>query len=53
MTDTERIDWLEKNLFTLKNDWGELGASLIAPKVTFIRRTIRQTIDDAMRRKAT
>jgi len=50
MTDTDRLDWLEKNVFTLKNDQDKLPA-LSIPKAIIMRRTVRQAVDEAMRRK--
>jgi hypothetical protein len=50
MTDTDRLDWLEKHHCTLINGDGVLRISLSTPAVTIIRRTVRQVVDEGMRR---
>jgi hypothetical protein len=50
MTDTDRIDWLEKNWFVLGSDKGPFVYMTI-PNVTILRRTVRQAVDEAMRRE--
>jgi gluconate kinase len=52
MTDTDRLDWLEKNVFTLINDHQRpVPITIYVVDATIMRRTVRQAIDEAMKRE--